>query len=174
MVNGDEIYAREAVFAHAPWGVPVFWLALFDRRSVRTHYEPKNYRYPSLVTQRRAALARLRRRRALVLRAFTEFARTYDAFASIVKRERGHYVKVDLGELWGGGMDVGTGRLRTALGWFVAPNQRGFKAIIGLAGICSYDPVRCTFTGEGPGVPRTYHLRGYYVREGYEDNADDT
>jgi hypothetical protein len=166
----DCAYDPSAVVAEAPLALPVLWLALFDPAAVRAH-PGGNTEVPSLVTSLPAAANRLQRHRAVILGAFPEFATTCDAFAAALGRLRNRYVKIGMYEIWEEAVQLP--ELRAALGWFTAPDELGFAALLELACISRYDRARRSFVGEGQGVPRAFHLRGYCSREEYWDNEAD-
>jgi hypothetical protein len=166
----DSAYDPAAVMAEAPLALPILWLALFDPAAVRTAPDGKT-EIPSLVASLPAAADRLQRNRAVILGAFPEFAPTCDTFAAALGRLRTRYVKIGMYELWEEAVQLR--ELRAALGWFTAPDELGFAALLELACISRYDRGRRTFVGVGRGAPRAFHLRGYCSREEYWDNEAD-
>jgi hypothetical protein len=185
-VDGDDYigYDPESAeeIAHAPYAVPIYWLALFKPSDLVTlnvagendEGEAVEIAVPSLLTDVSEARRRLADHQKALSDCFPEFDSTWQAFDGVLAGLSSQYIKVQMQELWDLEGDDFTSRVQAALRWFDTRNDDDFSQLLELASIERYDSAGRTFVRVGDDVPRAFHLRGYADDDALWDNAADT
>jgi hypothetical protein len=173
-----------SLIATGPHAVPIFWVSMFDESHIETFEIEADedeggmiLEIPSLVAETGEARRLLAERREIVLERFPEFRPTWVQFAKVIERLEFFYIKVDVQELWDIAMAVEedfTSDLHSGVRWFISRDEADFDWLLRVASITGYDRERRTYTKEGAGVPRSFHMRGYAGNDRYWDNEADT